>query len=775
MLFRVLALVALLICRWRFPAGVSIAVILRRRYGPTALRLFRATQTTDYKIRKIRCDLQFLESCERFGLTPKFLHFKLYNRCLHRTRHYRDYQKRLLSEEIRTKHRYLKQATDKLNILTIDLKSTVSHLDFIHLSNCIERVNLSSIEKVKHVHSLKLSRLGFIDDCIPADKVIFNYSSRQLSETEKSLLAKGLDFAFVSNKLHFDSHFLTFEGLFRALQPHSFYTNNPNGFSYEYFKSTLRHLAMSSYYQYKPEEKFMLSKSEYEALVGLSKDDSIVILKPDKGNGTVIMDKTEYQEKINTILGDPSKFLKVDKDPYKSNINLEDKVNRILHKLHKSGSISKGIMQSLQASGSTPGLLYGLPKVHKEGHPLRPILSAIGTANYNIAKYLVPILSPLTINEHTIKDSFHFISCLKDLNFANCTIASFDVKSLFTQIPLDETIDICMQELFKDDDEVYGLNRPQFKELLSLATKECYFLFNNCLYKQIDGVSMGSSLGPSLANIFMCYMESTWLSNCPPDFKPLLYKRYVDDTFLVFKTRDQIPLFLEYLNSRHMNIEFTVEIEKERKLPFLDIEVHNLGDKFTTSVYRKPTFTGLMSKFCSASPVKYKRNLIITLVTRAYKICSSYFDLHRELEFLKSLLKKNGYPLNFIETYIGQRLSKLHLTVASTPSENIKRPILYVPLTFTGRCSNKIKKQLSKLLSDTYPQLDVKIYFRLQNKIRNFFRIKDKIPTNLRSKLIYLWKCRGCEATYIGRTTRSAWTRWFEHLGRSFRTGSYLT
>ena len=69
----------------------------------------------------------------------------------------------------------------------------------------------------------------------------------------------------------------------------------------------------------------------------------------------------------------------------------------------------------------------------------------------------------------------------------------------------------------------------------------------------------------------------------------------------------------------------------------------------------------------------------------------------------------------------------------------------------------------------------MKIYFRLQNKIRNFFRIKDKIPTNLRSKLIYLWKCRGCEATYIGRTTRSAWTRWFEHLGRSFRTGSYLT
>ena len=159
MLFRVLALMSLLICRWRFPAGVSIAVIIRRRYGPTVLQQFRLVQRTDYKLRKIRSDTQFLETCEKNGLIPKFLHFKLYNKILHRTQHYRDYQKKLLEEEIRGKRRLLHQSVFKLDQVTNVLKNSVSRLDFIHLSNCINRVNASSIEKVSHVHSSKLEKL----------------------------------------------------------------------------------------------------------------------------------------------------------------------------------------------------------------------------------------------------------------------------------------------------------------------------------------------------------------------------------------------------------------------------------------------------------------------------------------------------------------------------------------------------------------------------------------------------------------------------------------
>ena len=662
-----------------------------------------------------------------------------------------------------------------METLKSSLRSAVSHLDFSHLSNCIERVNTNSIDKIKHVHSLKLKNLGYSDVTIPPDKVIFNFSSRVLNDEEKKLLSKGLNFAFVFNKLRVDSHFLTFERLFTALQAHTFYDNNPKGYSYDYFKSSLKQLAMSTFYNYKPESQYLLSKDEHCILKNLANDKSIVIMKPDKGNGVVLLDKSVYLEKMNLILSDSNKFKVVDNDHFISIVQLEDKVNRVINKLSESGCFTKEVSRSLKATGSNPGRLYGLPKVHKDNYPLRPILSAIGTANYDIAKFLVPILAPLTTNEYTLNDSFHFIRSLRDFGINDSHVmASFDIKSLFTQIPLDETIEICLEELFRNSEVVNGFKRSQLKELLSLATKECYFLFNDSLYKQIDGVSMGSCLGPSLANSFMCHMEKKWLNDCPEEFKPLFYKRYVDDTFLVFQSRDQIPRFLDYLNSKHRNIEFTAEIEENKSLSFLDIQIQSSENGVSTSVYRKSTFTGLTSKFQSATPMKYKMNLIMTLVTRAYKICSSYVNLHGELEFLRLILRKNGYPLNYINTYIGKQLSKLYINSQQKETHNVKRPVIYMPLTFTGFHSKDIKKQLSKILSNAYPQLDIKIYFTLQNKIGNFFKIKDTIPISLKSNIIYKWQCRSCDATYVGRTIRSARMRWFEHMGRSFRTGNHL-
>ena len=286
---------------------------------------------------------------------------------------------------------------------------------------------------------------------------------------------------------------------------------------------------------------------------------------------------------------------------------------------------------------------------------------------------------------------------------------------------------------------------------------------------------MGSCLGPTLANIFMCYMEKKWLNDCPPEIRPILYRRYVDDTFLLFESRDQVPLFLNYLNNKHRNIEFTSELEEDHVLSFLDIKVHNSERGFMTSVFRKKTFTGLLSNFTSATPMKYKMNLIFTLVSRAFKICSTYFDIHRELEYIRSVLSKNGFPLNYVNTYIGKQLSKLFLNKQTNETSNVKKPVIYIPLTFTGKQSNNIKKQLLAMLSNAYPQLDVKIYFKLQNQIKNYFKIKDPIPTNLKSKVIYKWQCRSCDVSYVGRTVRSTWMRWHQHLGRSFRTGNYLT
>ena len=85
------------------------------------------------------------------------------------------------------------------------------------------------------------------------------------------------------------------------------------------------------------------------------------------------------------------------------------------------------------------------------------------------------------------------------------------------------------------------MKKSEFKDLLSLATRESYFTFSNISYKQIGGVAMGSTLGPSLANAFLTHHEKNWLDRCPLDCRPLYYRGYVDDTFVLFKSSDHFP------------------------------------------------------------------------------------------------------------------------------------------------------------------------------------------------------------------------------------------
>ena len=82
-------------------------------------------------------------------------------------------------------------------------------------------------------------------------------------------------------------------------------------------------------------------------------------------------------------------------------------------------------------------------------------------------------------------------------------MASLDVDSLFTSTPVDETIDICIDSLYKDDENNSKIPKDVFRNLLTVVTKESFFMFNNKFYKQINGVAMGSLLGAALANIFM--------------------------------------------------------------------------------------------------------------------------------------------------------------------------------------------------------------------------------------------------------------------------------
>ena len=173
-----------------------------------------------------------------------------------------------------------------------------------------------------------------------------------------------------------------------------------------------------------------ISQAEISALKKLCRSKNIIISRPDKGSGVVILNRDDYICKVNSILDDSSKFSRLDSDALEVCLKREGKLVRFLRDtLLKKKLISDEVYRELFSSGSTPGVLYGLPKVHKDNCPARPILSAIGTYNYNLAKFFVPLLKPLTTNQYSVTDSFSFAKEISSFPNHSFYMASFDVSS----------------------------------------------------------------------------------------------------------------------------------------------------------------------------------------------------------------------------------------------------------------------------------------------------------------------------------------------------------
>ena len=157
------------------------------------------------------------------------------------------------------------------------------------------------------------------------------------------------------------------------------------------------------------------------------------------------------------------------------------------------------------------------------------------------------------------------------------------------------------------------------------------------MYKQLDGVAMGSPLGPALANILFGFHESRLFDNTAT---PGVYFRYADNSFVIFGSELDCDHFQEKLNLLHPALKFTIEKEQNHSLIFLDVLVEKEGTGFLTSIYRKLTFTGQYIYWNSFSPKTRKISLINNLVHRAIMICSKT-KLGPELDKIKQLLNEN--------------------------------------------------------------------------------------------------------------------------------------
>ncbi|CAF3810389.1 unnamed protein product [Adineta steineri] len=229
--------------------------------------------------------------------------------------------------------------------------------------------------------------------------------------------------------------------------------------------------------------KFFNRSHEDQLLLNLSKDTSIIITKPDKGRGVVIMNRSDYIGKWGQILRNRSKFTLLTGDP-------------------------TGTQQYryIKPVGSISARLYGLPKVHKTNVPLRPIVSCIQSYNYRLGKFLVDIVKSIRNSTYSLKNSDAFIRCLKENSSLSIhKMISFNVESLFTNIPVNRTINIICEKLYWAD----LILNPIIPEY---ATKWTHFLYNGNYYDQCDGVSIGTSLAAIFAEVFMANFEEQYIS-----------------------------------------------------------------------------------------------------------------------------------------------------------------------------------------------------------------------------------------------------------------------
>ena len=392
--------------------------------------------------------------------------------------------------------------------------------------------------------------------------------------------------------------------------------------------------------------------------------------------------------------------------------------------------------------------------------PVRPIVSYVNHTLYNTSKYLAKLLSPFARSIPSfVENSVHLCEILQDVTIdEDEVLVSFDVKSLYTSVPIEPAL--CSVRTLLETTSIWKgadstITVDEVIELLSLCLRELGFKFRDQFYEMSSRLAMGSPVSPIVANIFMSRLEEDAMSTMSA--KPKLWHLYVDNVLAIVK-RATIDSTLQHLNSQHPDITFTMEIESNGRLPYLDATIRRNGNRVTTSVHRKPTDTGRYLSFDSHHPVSAKRSTVNALLSRALSVVSDSTEQIAELEAVKTTLLKNGggYPAAFIDN----ELPRLHGKKGKQQPVISERADSYsttVVIPFVDKTTQAIQRVLRPLRIRVVGR-PCQWKWSLQNGL------KDSSDPQEDTAVVYAINCRGCEAAYIGETGRTTSVRVAEHL-----------
>ena len=572
------------------------------------------------------------------------------------------------------------------------------------------------------------------------------------------------------------------------------------------------------------------------------KTNDLVAVPFDKGVGICLMKRQDYEQKLDKIINLPQ-FLKLEKP--RSNavpfiMKEEEDIIELLEDLLAKQEISQKAFDMMKPVGSKPPRLYGLAKVHKKDIPVRPVLSMPGSAYHKIGKFLSQFLG--RVPECNIQTSSEVISKkVRSIELDDDEeLISFDVTSLYTNVPVHESIKECAELLYRPR-AAHGspcFSKETFIKLATVASCNVVLLTHDGYYKQVDGLAMGAPLAPFLANAWMskydpiiasiieeqpgqvreesveisiqadnvdidfsngvnqvindnnqrtsyarackkdvCYSQSSQkskqkkLNHCDDKQgkKAKLYERYMDDCITCMK-RKVIELKLAQINSLHPSLGFTHEREIDGNLSALDMLLMHRGNEIHTTWFTKKTDTGLVLNFHSLSPMKYKRAIIIGMIHRIYRACSSWKYINESLEKAKQILKNNQYPLGFIEEILSKTLEKIILKntneKSKTEEEREKEESIMFFVQYRGKITDEFSNELKKICdSKESPAFAVPLkIIKTMRKMKTVLpSLKPKINKMVRSDVVYKITCNVCESTYVGQTVRHLTARFREH------------
>ncbi|XP_014670741.1 PREDICTED: uncharacterized protein LOC106811578 [Priapulus caudatus] len=400
----------------------------------------------------------------------------------------------------------------------------------------------------------------------------------------------------------------------------------------------------------KPPPRFHNFPTEQRlALEPLTINEDLVIEPCDKGGGIAIMNRVDYIAECMRQLNNTTHYSPqtIDLTP-RHRIEIDKLLLKGLH----TGEINNKEYSVLTPKDTRTPNFYIMPKVHKQGNPGRPILSANSSPTEMISAFVDHHNNTLVRNILSyIRDTVDFFSFIS--NFPplppEALLCTLDVSSLYTNISPDEGIQALRQAL----DTRPAPQKPSTNFLADIAelilTKN-NFQFNNHHYLQIQGTPMGSKMAPSYANLFMDNLERKFLSSTT--HQPLTWKRYIDDIFVIWTHgTDAWDSFVTNLNGFHPTIKFT-ESHRSLCLPFLDVRVTIDKGSLHTDVYCKPTDCHPYLRTDSAHPKALIDNIPYGQFFRLKRICSNKVRFDTCCQEFKHLFLKRGYKADLLDKSI---------------------------------------------------------------------------------------------------------------------------